>query len=317
MRFGLSLAALLLSATVEAHPLGFGHLRLDETSRGEVRVRAKVSGTEQQGSALDVSLPAFCELLATRELSRTADERVTLSHWRCGRSLRGSRVTLRGLEGAGVQLAVELRLADGERVESLVDDRGRELTIPAGAGSSPALRRYLALGVTHIAEGVDHLAFVLSLALWIRAPRALLGALTGFTLGHSATLAWSALGGLRVPQRPVEACIALSVLVVAVELASGRAPPRRPVFFGVILGALHGLGFAGALASIGLPRGQRVAALAAFNLGVELGQLLALGAFMALRGALAKLSGESHRARSLLIEALGAWSVMLLLQRVW
>lgn len=312
-----AIALVLAASGAEAHPLGFGLVTLDESPGGEVRARARVSGTEQQGSALELVTPEGCALASRGEEVPSAEERVVRAVWRCPEGLRGRRVRLRGLEGAGVQLVVRARLADGGAFEALVGDEGRDVEVPAAGGEGPVLTRYLALGARHIAEGVDHLAFVLSLTLWVRAPGALLAATTGFTVGHSATLAASALGALRVPSRPVEACIALSILLVAVELAKGRAPPKGHALLGVSIGALHGLGFAGALASVGLPRGQRVAALAAFNVGVELGQLAFIGVALSLAWALRRAFGELPRARGLLVEAIGAWAAMLLMQRVW
>jgi hydrogenase/urease accessory protein HupE len=137
---------------------------------------------------------------------------------------------------------------------------------------------YLGLGVEHILFGVDHLLFVLCLLLLVREIRKLLATVTAFTLAHSITLAAATLGFVRVPAAPVEATIALSIVFLARELSRGehlRSAVTRsyPWLVAFSFGLLHGLGFAGALAEVGLPQREIPLALFAFNVGVELGQL--------------------------------------------
>lgn len=310
------LVALTIAASAaQAHPLGFGYASLDERVDGAVRVHLRVSGTEQQGSALSLDAPAGCATSGVRVETR-ADERATWATWRCPTGIRGRALTLRGLEGAGVQVELRARFSDGARFAARFDDDARTHTLDRTGAPASAWRAYLALGARHLAEGVDHLAFMLALALWIPSWRALVVALTGFTLGHSVTLALGALGALRLPSRPVEACIALSVAMVAWELARETAPPRRPGALCAGVGMVHGLGFAGALASVGLPRGARLEALLAFNLGLELAQLAFVGLALIGRWSLRGAGLASPRARRVVIEALGAWSVLLLLQRM-
>jgi HupE / UreJ protein len=114
--------------------------------------------------------------------------------------------------------------------------------------------------------------------LLVRGRLALLKTITAFTLAHSATLALSALGLVRLPLAPVEAAIALSILFLACELAKPQASEglaaRRPWAVAFAFGLLHGFGFAGALAEVGLPQGDVPLALLLFNLGVEAGQLI-------------------------------------------
>jgi hypothetical protein len=140
------------------------------------------------------------------------------------------------------------------------------------------LRRYGELGVEHILGGTDHLAFVFGLLLLVRGWGRLLGTISAFTLAHTLTLGLAVLGIVRVPPAPVEAMIAVSIVLVAVEaLRPADAPPtlahRKPWLVAFLFGLLHGLGFAGALAELGLPADQLPAALLAFNAGVEVGQL--------------------------------------------
>lgn len=166
--------------------------------------------------------------------------------------------------------------------------RGADGASGPARATSVTLRRYGWLGVRHVLSGADHVLFVLALLLLLPRPRALVVALTAFTLAHSAALALSTLGWLTPEPRWVEALIALSVLALARELllppAHATWTVRHPTALTFTCGLLHGLGFAGALAEVGLPRGQALLALGAFNGGVELGQLaLVLGAAAPLR----------------------------------
>jgi len=140
-------------------------------------------------------------------------------------------------------------------------------------------RNYLTLGVEHILSGVDHLLFVIGLLFLVGFRRQLIVTITAFTVAHSLTLVLSALGWLTLRPPPVEATIALSIMLVAAE-ALHREPTlsrRWPALVAFLFGLIHGLGFAGALAEIGLPKQHFLLALLTFNIGVELGQLLVVG----------------------------------------
>ena len=148
-----------------------------------------------------------------------------------------------------------------------------------GPGRGETALRYLRLGFRHIVpEGMDHMLFVLGLFLLSARLRPLLLQVSAFTLAHTATLALSTLGVVRLSPAVVEPLIALSIAYVAVEntLRQELRPWRAVLVFG--FGLLHGLGFAGALGELGLPRGDFLTGLLAFNAGVELGQLAVLAA---------------------------------------
>ena len=121
----------------------------------------------------------------------------------------------------------------------------------------------------------DHLLFVLALLLIVRGPWMLVKTITAFTVAHSITLGLAALGFINVPSRPVEAAIALCIMFLCVEIVHAWV-----VAFA--FGLLHGLGFAGALADIGLPQGEIPAALLFFNVSVEIGQLIFVAAVLLL-----------------------------------
>jgi hypothetical protein len=184
--------------------------------------------------------------------------------------------------------------------------------VPATAGE--AFLRFAALGVTHILPyGLDHVLFVVGLALLSPRLGPLLAQVTAFTLAHTLTLALSSYGVVSLPSRLVEPLIALSIVYVGVENAvSPRLRPSR-IALVFAFGLLHGLGFAGVLAEMGLPDPGRLVALLAFNVGVELGQLAVIGLAL---GALALwvLAGRDRHAvvrpTSLAIAAVGLlWTV--------
>jgi hydrogenase/urease accessory protein HupE len=138
---------------------------------------------------------------------------------------------------------------------------------------------YLRLGVEHILTGWDHLLYILAMLLLVRGWRRVILTMTAFTATHSLTLTAAALGWVQVPQRPVEACIALSILFVASEIVrTRRGQPglteRWPWAISFTFGLLHGFGFAGALSEVGLPPKAIPVALLFFNAGVEVGQLI-------------------------------------------
>ena len=138
---------------------------------------------------------------------------------------------------------------------------------------------YAVLGIEHILSGIDHLLFVLSLLFLVGFRRQLLATITLFTVAHSLTLAASALGALTLRPPPVEAVIALSIVLVCAEALSQKDTLTRrwPGIVAFVFGLIHGLGFAGALKDIGLPEQHANMALLTFNLGVEAGQLLVIG----------------------------------------
>jgi hydrogenase/urease accessory protein HupE len=145
------------------------------------------------------------------------------------------------------------------------------------------IRQYLALGFTHILPGgIDHILFVLGLFLLATSMRALLSQITAFTIAHSISLALTMYGVVSLPSRVVEPAIALSIACVAIEnVITSRLHPWRVVVV-FLFGLLHGMGFAGVLHELGLPRRQFVPALVSFNVGVEAGQLVVIAIAMLL-----------------------------------
>jgi len=164
------------------------------------------------------------------------------------------------------------------RDESLITVSLRELSAENLKWYASAIR-YLTLGVEHILAGYDHLLFVCGIVLMVRSSALLVKTITAFTISHSITLALAFLGVINVPSLPVEACIALSIVILAYEIirmTKGKLglTARYPWLVAGGFGLLHGLGFAGALSELGVAAEEVPIALLFFNVGVELGQLL-------------------------------------------
>jgi hypothetical protein len=139
-------------------------------------------------------------------------------------------------------------------------------------------KTYVNFGIDHILLGADHLLFVLGLIWIVGGGWRLVKTITAFTIGHSASLAAAAFGVIGVPERPLNACIALSIVFVGVEIIKQQRgemglTARYPWAVAFTFGLVHGIGFAGALAGLGIERRLLPAALLFFNVGVEIGQL--------------------------------------------
>ena len=191
--------------------------------------------------------------------------------------LGGKRIEFVGLQGTITDVLVRFQTRDGERSTILVRPSRPWVEMPPPLASTVATA-YVAHGIEHILLGYDHLLFVFALILIVRNLRVLLVTVTAFTVAHSITLALATLGVVRVPGPPVEAAIALSIVLLAFEISRASVgqlglTARWPWLVAFTFGLLHGFGFAGALADIGLPSGDIPLALFAFNVGVEIGQL--------------------------------------------
>ncbi len=147
-------------------------------------------------------------------------------------------------------------------------------------GMGEVASAYTVLGIRHILTGTDHMLFVIGLLFLVGFHKRLVVTITAFTVAHSLTLGSSALGWLTLRAAPVEASIALSIMLVAGEALRERETLARrlPALVAFVFGMVHGLGFAGALKAIGLPEQHFLWALLSFNVGVEIGQLLIVAA---------------------------------------
>lgn len=270
---------LLTLSVASAHEIRPALLDLTESSAATYHVQFKVP--IRQGRLLAVT-PAFPEQCVAGDITsriRRFDQQITTYSLKCDRALAGDTISLVGLEQLITDVLVRLQPLEGSaRILRATPDQPL-VTFATNPGSFEVAGTYFVLGVEHILLGIDHLLFVLALVLLIRGVARLIWTITAFTLAHSVTLIATSLGWISLPSAPVEAVIALSIVFLASELASTRPEAERlservPWLVAAAFGLLHGFGFAGALAEIGLPDGDVPLALLCFNLGVEAGQLL-------------------------------------------
>jgi hydrogenase/urease accessory protein HupE len=307
-----------------AHPLDPALLELRESGGAAVEVLWRVPLLQPSNAPLSPVLPSRCHELS----APTASENVrSLSQrWRIdcgGQSLVGERFGVEGLNARKTDALVRIYLADGRLVQAVLRGNQPFLIVPGHAGALDVMLDYLILGFEHILTGLDHLLFVLGLVLLIHGWRRLLWTITAFTVGHSVTLSLAVLGFVHVPPAPVEVLIALSIFAVAVEItreAQGCATGlwRFPWAMALVFGFLHGLGFAGALAQVGLPTDEIPLALFSFNVGIELGQILFVGLVLAGRAVLRRLPVRWPKASELIpAYAIGSLAALWIFERVY
>lgn len=289
MRWWFALLAVLLAAVspARADELRPGYLELTETAPGEWAVAWKqpyaVAPSEPPPPPV---IPANCRYDDDIRQGGAGGAVLGQATMACDGPLGGQAVGFAGMLGQADMLVRVVPLEAPLQVLRLTAAQP-SAEIADEAVPPPVWRTYFLLGVEHILEGWDHLLFVIALVLLLRDWRRAVIAATAFTVAHSITLAGASLGFLSMPQRPVEILIALSIVFLAVEIVK-RDPDapslaiKMPWVVAFLFGLLHGFGFAGALAEIGLPQGDIVAALLAFNLGVEAGQLLVVAGSLAI-----------------------------------
>ncbi|SDF94981.1 HupE/UreJ family protein [Alloyangia pacifica] len=283
----LLLTAALHPGGASAHALDPGFLELSAMDGTQWRVSWRMPDVNGRPMPISPRLPENCQQTPAPDPAFDGRAWVTSFLATCPEGLAGGSIGIDGLERTRTDVLVRYELEPGQAQTQRLTAGSPEFSVPAELGPGAVFASYVALGVSHILEGVDHLLFVFALLLLVRQPRRLLWAITAFTLAHSLTLAAATLGLLRLPSAPVEVVVALSIVFLAYELA---LPPERrdpvserfPALVSFGFGLVHGLGFAGALREIGLPQSDIPLALLSFNVGVELGQLMFIALVLSL-----------------------------------
>lgn len=294
----LSVAALLVTGVVglaRAHEVRPGYLELRQTGPEIYEVLWKVPARgDSLRLGLYVELPADSTNV-TQPRGQFAAGSFT-ERWTVRRAggLNGGTIRIAGLTTTMTDVLVRLEQLDGSTQITRLTPSSPSFVVEAAPRPSQVAMTYLFLGVEHILSGIDHLLFVLALLFLLQGWRRTVGTITAFTVAHSITLAAATLGLVHVPQKPIEAAIALSIVFVAAEIAHGlQGRPgltaRWPWVIAFTFGLLHGFGFAGALSEIGLPQKDIPLALLTFNVGVELGQLMFIAAVVLLGWAARRL----------------------------
>ena len=290
-------AVLALGApmSASAHPLAPSVLSFEQAGDGVVTMRWRAPIKRPTGQSLRPRVPEGCAPLGSPAIEQTEDGAAVVETLmlRCDPAdMVGAVITVDGLEDSSVNVVVRVVGSDGEAHHAILDTGRPQLTVARAEKSTHSFFEYLMLGVEHLVTGWDHMTFVIGLLILFGWHRRLIAAVTAFTLGHSLTLALSVLGIVSVPQALVEALIAMTIIVLALEIQSDQRGPvwRHPWTLPAALGLLHGLGFASVLFDAGLPAGEIPLALLGFNLGLEVGQLgviaVAWACYTALRSAI-------------------------------
>ena len=303
MRMGRWLLWFLLPLTAwmarpaHSHEMSMAEMQVREVSPGEF---IWMWGASEKRAAGDVLTPVWPENCVSEGASL-----------HCGEDGLQGTLSMKGVGEDGFSAAlVKLYWRDGQsRVYTLTASQNSVQLYGSAddrRGMGEIAAAYTVLGVQHILEGVDHLLFVIGLLFLVGFQRRLLWTITAFTAAHSLTLVLSALGWLALRPPPVEASIALSIVLVAGEcLHKERTIARRwPALVAFLFGLVHGLGFAGALKEIGLPENHMLVALLTFNVGVEAGQLLTVAAAWLLWRVLSRWPAAA-KARPIVLYAIG------------
>lgn len=276
--------ALMLSVPGSfAHELRPAYLELRETAPGTFEALWKVPATgEDLRLALYVRLPETSVRLTEPRATFTGG--AYLERWRveAPNGLSGERITIDGLTSTMTDVLVRMERLDGTMQVTRLTPDNPSFVVESSPSHLQVVWTYSVLGVEHILTGIDHLLFVLALIIVTRGGWNLVKTVTAFTVSHSITLTAATLGLVHVPQRPVEAVIALSIVFVAGEIVHRRQgregiTARSPWIVALTFGLLHGLGFAGGLSEAGLPPQHIPLALLFFSLGVEAGHFLFIG----------------------------------------
>ena len=264
--------------------------------------------------------PASCEITSASPWIQEGTGVLMQMDLACAEGLVGQTLAVSGLGDNQSSALLRLYLTQDIFHQAVFTAAEPQFVVPAEGTAGSVTQDYIALGAEHIWEGPDHLLFVMGLLFLVGWNRRLILTVTAFTVGHSVTLAMVTLGLFDYPVAFVEFMIALSIYVLAVELArddGGGALWRQPWWLAAGFGLLHGMGFAGALAETGLPQSNVPLALLAFNIGIELGQLAFIALLVVLFTAATQL-WDKHRLialRPIPIFALGGLSAMWCIER--
>jgi hydrogenase/urease accessory protein HupE len=287
-RLFFAVLAVLLAQPAISDELRPGYLEMRQSSPGAYNLLFKIPARgEDLRLAIYVKLPEGTQDIAPPRASFSDGAYVERRSIRRDGGLIGQPVAIEGLSATSTDVLVRIESLAGAIQTERLSPTKTSFIIQAVPGAGEVAATYLRLGVEHILFGFDHLLFVLALVILVRTWSRVAITVTAFTIAHSITLAAATLGFVNVPGPPVEATIALSIMLVSVEILNARRgkpslTARLPWLVAFSFGLLHGFGFAGALAEVGLPQHAIPVALLFFNIGVEIGQLLFVATVLSL-----------------------------------
>jgi hydrogenase/urease accessory protein HupE len=285
-RFFLAVLSLLLAHSARSDELRPGYLELRQTTPDTYNLLFKIPALgDDLRLGVYVKLPAGTHDVTAPRSTFNGGAYIERRSIRRDGGLAGHTISIEGLSATSTNVLVRIEEISGATQTERLSPTKTAFVVQATPGALEVAATYLRLGIEHILFGFDHLLFVLALVILVREWRRVAMTVTAFTVAHSITLAAATLGFVNVPGPPVEAAVALSIVLVAVEIVNARhgkpsLTARLPWLVAFSFGLLHGFGFAGALAEVGLPQHAIPVALLFFNLGVEIGQLFFVAAVL-------------------------------------
>jgi len=287
--FAFAIASFFIGGATWAHGMRTAYVEIVEHAPGKaiVRFRSTVEGSAK------LEFPAECKVdpntqLNPEKVNSSANALVQGGQTfvlHCESSLAGRTIGVQGLGEEISEAVVWIEPLNGEASTHLLTPALPTVQIPKQTTATQTLTQYVPLGIEHIFTGADHLLFLLLLVLILQRPMSVLLAETAFTVSHGLSFSAAALGWIYVSKEATEACIALSLLYLALDVE--RKDRVRPsansiAALALVFGLVHGLGFAGGMTELGLPQRHVGWALLGFGLGVEVGQVAFLAVALVL-----------------------------------
>jgi hydrogenase/urease accessory protein HupE len=321
MRYLILQFLVVISTFGWSHEIRPAYLQLTETDKNQFEVYWRIPSRGNSVPKLEVIFPSGT-IVAGDLQPQFVDGFANFSYQiNNNESITGKQLQIEGLKKTLIDVLVRLEYKTGEQVTFLLQPDNDRMVIPGETSTFEVIKLYFVLGIEHILFGFDHLLFVLALIILAKDKWKIIKTVTAFTVAHSITLSSASLGMLNIPGAPVEAVIALSIVFLAVEIIQiEKEKPtltsRKPWLVAFSFGLLHGFGFAGALADIGLPQQAIPWALAFFNVGVEAGQLAFVFVILGATFGFQKLNIRIPKGKQILAYGIGSMASFWMIERV-
>ena len=273
----LLFTSLTINSTVFADEYRPAFLQLTEVQLNTFEVLWKLPVRSNMRPNIDLPLPTNAQVKMPVRTSLAPGALIEISTLHFDEGLAGRTLSAEGLGAASTEILLRIEYLAGTVETQRLTPSAPTYTVQGTPSTRDVISTYWVFGIEHILQGTDHLLFVACLIFIARTWRRILLTITGFTVAHSITLTLAALDKVQLPIPPIEAIIALSIVFLAREIIvknKNTLTWRYPIVISSTFGLLHGFGFASALSELGLPQTEVPAALLAFNIGVECGQIL-------------------------------------------
>lgn len=319
---GLSLLFLAMTAgNATAHPLAPAMLELTQQSETEWNVLWRMSTRSTTLRPLVPIFPDHCETSAVKSQATGPIQLTRTATLHCPPpGLANQQIRIAELERSPINVVLRITDLGGNSRQVLLDSAEPSYQVASVPSSFETFQQFLLEGIRHMAGGPDHLLFLLALLILASGWRQLLWIITAFTAGHSLTLGLSVTAIISVPAPLAEFLIAVTLVVTARELMCKRPTlfSRHLGLFALLFGLIHGLGFAESLLDLGIPRDALLPALAGFNIGIEVAQIVIAVLFTGLLHGLNRmqLTGPSGSLRVLPAYLIGSVAVLWCLERL-